>query len=99
MHIDKDSLRGIVFENYYTPAIQSIEKHGRYWFSETRPAAYMLSNLLEQAGMNVVLLNYPPSWEFVICIVGSHDRDSLLEIAYQRHELLEKGIAVAELPV
>ncbi|EPC3540472.1 hypothetical protein M2R28_10205 [Aeromonas hydrophila] len=99
MHIDKDNLRSIVFKNHYTPAIQSIEMYGRYWFSETRQAAYMLSSLLEQAGMNVVLLNYPPSWEFVICIVESHDRDSLLEIAYQRHELLEQGIDVAELPI
>ncbi|MGY3968382.1 hypothetical protein [Aeromonas enteropelogenes] len=99
MPVDKNNLRNVVLNSHYIPAVQSIEKYGRYWFSETRPAAYMLSSILENAGMNVILLNYPPRWEFVICVVGNHNRDLLLEIADQRHELIEQGIDVADLPV
>ncbi|MBL0597481.1 hypothetical protein JD516_06565 [Aeromonas jandaei] len=99
MDIDKESLEEAVSKNHYTSAVQAIEKHGRYWFSDTKPAGYMLEHLLQKAGKNVILLFLPPVWEFVICLVDSYDRDSLLEIAYQRHEFLEKGIDVAELPV
>ncbi|ELM3749297.1 MULTISPECIES: hypothetical protein [Aeromonas] len=99
MDIDKDSLKDAVLKSHYTSAIQSIEKHGRYWFSDTRPAASMLEDLLQKAKKDVILIDFPPVWESVICLVDSYDRDSLLEIAYQRHELLEKGIDVVELPV
>ena len=60
MNVERQELRGIVFKNYYIPAVESIGKVGRYWVSETRPAAYMLSALLTEAGMHVILCNFPP---------------------------------------
>jgi hypothetical protein len=99
MNVDHNNLRSIVFKSYYMPAVQSIDKHGRYWLSETRPASNMLSTLLEEAGINVILSSFPPRWEFVICLVGEHDRDLFLEIASQRHKLSEQGIAEVDLPI
>ncbi|AXY35081.1 hypothetical protein [Yersinia pseudotuberculosis] len=99
MSIEQEYLRGVVFKNYYIPAVESIGKVGRYWFSETRQAASMLSALLEEAGMRVILCNFPPRWEFVICLIEDYDRDFLLDIAYRRHELLEQDVDERELPV
>lgn len=98
MDFDKESLEEAVLKNHYTLAVQAIEKYGRYWFSDTKSAGYMLEHLLQKADKNVILLFLPPVWESVICLVDSYDRNLLLEIAFQRHEFLEKGINVAELP-
>ncbi|MBC5788727.1 hypothetical protein [Providencia sp. JUb39] len=99
MNVEMQELRRIVFKNYYIPSVESISKVGRYWISETRPVAHMLSALLKEAGMHVILCNFPPRWEFVICLVDNYERDSLLEIAYRRHELLEQGADEANLPI
>lgn len=99
MSTEKEMRREIVFRKYYFPAIESLGKNRRYWFSEIRPLAHVLPALLKEAGMDIMLCNLPPRWEFVICYTEDYNHNLLLKIAYQRHELLERDVDEADLPV
>ena len=98
--IDKEALRASVFKHHYVPAVESINKIGRYWFGGTRQLASMVATLLEESGMSIILHNAPPRWEFVVYLAENGFKSNDLDkIALHRHELIEQGVAERDLPL
>lgn len=93
-----EEARAAAFKIHYIKAVGIVESDGYYWFHAARPVADALCELLNEFGVETILLSYPPTFEFVIFKSNLYDREKLEKLALIRHELKEQGISADSLP-
>jgi len=88
-------LRQLVEQNSLQDALSDLKTLGRHWFTEARPAAYMLETLVKERGHNAILLSLPPDWEYVL-VLTDQSLDEVEKIAKARAIQHEEGVPASD---
>lgn len=80
-------------------ATESLINYGRYWSDASSETIKHLKELIEERGLNIIVTQPLPNYEFVISLNDSYDIKQIEEIANERSRLKKQGTSEDDLPV